>query len=106
MSFADRCTRCTSAGTLSILKRWKRPLGQTAKFRWEFRKDHTCEMSVDANYGIVPVPGVHGTVKSTWKVLEVRGDTLTIELSTPAGPGKATVAFNSMDNALFDAGGG
>jgi hypothetical protein len=83
----------------------KGALGETFKFRWEFKNDQTCTMSVDVDPGIVPVPGSSATVPATWKVLEVRGDTLIIELSRKGGPAaQVKIAFESKDKCLYNAG--
>jgi hypothetical protein len=83
----------------------KGALGETFKFRWEFKNDQTCTMSIDVDSGIVPLPGRSATVPATWKVVEVRGDTLIIEISRNGGPAAQTkIAFESKDKCLYNAG--
>jgi hypothetical protein len=94
------------AGEIPEGQDMKGSLGETIKFRWEFKNDQTCTMSTDVNSGIVPVPGSSGTLTATWKVLEVRGDTLTIELSRQGG-GRAPqvkIVFENKDKCLYNAG--
>jgi hypothetical protein len=82
------------------------PAGEITKFRWQFKKDQTFEMSVDAKVGRVPELDRKATSSGTWKVLEVRGDTLVIELSRKIAVGRATVVFQSQDRCTYDAGEG
>src|SRR5438105_1773352 len=80
----------------------KGALGETVKFSWEFKNDQTCTMSTDVDSGIVPVPGISATVPATWKVLEVRGDTLIIQLSRKGGEPapRVKIVFESKDKCL------
>jgi len=82
------------------------PAGEITKFRWQFKKDQTFEMSVDAKVGQVPELDRKATGSGTWKVLEVRGDTLVIELSRSIAVGRVTVVFQSQDRCTYDAGDG
>ena len=83
----------------------KGPAGEITKLRWQFKKDQTFEMSVDAKVGL---PELDRKAKGTgtWKVLEVRGDTLVIELSRNIAVGRVTVVFQSQDRCTYDAGDG
>jgi hypothetical protein len=78
-------------------------LGETIKFRWEFRNDQSCTFSSEVKGQIVPAPGASGTVTGTWKVLEIRGDTLIIEISSERGgvAGRTTIVFESRDRCLM-----
>jgi hypothetical protein len=84
----------------------KGALGETIKFRWEFKNDQTCTMSTEVDSRIVPVPGSSATVPATWKVVEVRGDTLIIELSRKVGQpaARVNVVFESKDKCLYNGG--
>ncbi|HEV3162704.1 MAG TPA: hypothetical protein VGZ22_01590 [Isosphaeraceae bacterium] len=81
-------------------------LGERIAFRWEFRADHTMVTYADVKSGPVPVPEVHGAVTTTWKVLEVRGNTLTIEMPQAGLRPRATIVFESKDKCHFDCGEG
>jgi hypothetical protein len=74
-------------------------LGETIKFRWEFQNDQSCTFSSEVKGQIVPAPGGSATVTGTWKVVEARGDTLLIEISSEGGrfAGPATIVFESHD---------
>ena len=80
-------------------------LGETIKFRWEFRNDQSCMFSSEVKGQIVPAPRGSATVSGTWKVLEVRGDTLLIEIASEGGrfAGPATIVFESRDRCLMHA---
>jgi hypothetical protein len=80
------------------------PAGEITKLRWQFKKDQTFEMSVDSKVGQVPDLDRKATGTGTWKVLEVRGDTLVIELSRKTAVGRVTVIFQSQDRCTYDAG--
>jgi hypothetical protein len=82
------------------------PAGEVTKLRWQFKKDQTFEMSVDAKVGQVPELDRKATGTGTWKVLEVRGDTLLIELSRKIEVGRVMVVFQSQDRCTYDAGDG
>jgi len=84
----------------------KGPAGEITKLRWQFKKDQTFEMSVDSKVGQVPELDRQATHTGTWKVLEVRGDTLVIELSQKIAVGRVTVVFQSHDRCTYDAGDG
>jgi hypothetical protein len=75
-------------------------LGETIAFRWEFKADHTLVMSGDVKSGPVPVPEFHGAVRATWKVLKVRGNTLTIEMPQAGVSLRAKVVFESKDKCI------
>jgi len=78
-------------------------LGETIKFLWEFKNDQSCAFSSEVKSGVVPVPGNSANVTATWKVLEARGDTLTIEISPDGGgpAARATIVFESHDRCLM-----
>ena len=82
------------------------PAGEITKLRWQFKKDQTFEMSVDSKVGQVPELERKATGTGTWRVLEVRGDTLVIELSRKIAVGRVTVVFQSQDRCTYDAGDG
>jgi hypothetical protein len=84
----------------------KGPAGETTKLRWQFKKDQTFQMSGDFTVGQVPELDRKATSTGTWKVLEVRGDTLVIELSQKTTVGRVTVVFQSQDRCTYDAGDG
>ena len=81
-------------------------LGETIKFRWEFRNDQSFTSSSEVKSSIVPAPGGSGLVRGTWKILELRGDTLIIEFSSERGgpAARATIVFESPDRCLMDVG--
>jgi len=81
-------------------------LGETIKFRWEFRNDQSFTSSSEVKSNIVPAPGGSGLVRGTWKVVEVRGDTLIVEFSSERGSpaARATIVFESPDRCLMDVG--
>jgi hypothetical protein len=89
------------------------PTGETVAFRYDFRADHSFEMSVEITGGLTSkltpqLAGKRGT-RGTWKVLTVEGSTMTVELTTSqlAGanvqPSPIKVVFKSKDQCLFDA---
>jgi hypothetical protein len=81
-------------------------LGETIRFRWEFRDDQSFTSSSEVKSEIVPVPGGSGLVRGTWKVVEVRGNTLIIEVSSERGgsAARATIVFESHERCLMDVG--
>ena len=83
----------------------KGPAGEITKLRWQFKKDQTFEMSVDARVGH-PELDRKATQTGTWKVLEIRGDTLVIELSRRIEVGRVTVVFQSQDRCTYEGGDG
>jgi hypothetical protein len=86
------------------------PAGEVIKQRWEFKADQSFEMSVDASLGAMAGSALKNKVVGTWRALTPRGDTLTLELSQPAGgrqvTAQATIVFESKDKCTFDAGDG
>jgi hypothetical protein len=84
----------------------KDALGQTIALRWEFKADHTFVTSATVDPGIVPLPAMRGTTEGTWKVLQVRGNTVTIELARAGSGGHAMAVFESKDKCIFDGGDG
>jgi hypothetical protein len=86
---------------------------RTVAFRYEFKADHTFEMSVELKGGMLPrltpqLAGKHA-VRGTWNVVEVSRDTLTVELPDPkltaAGlpATRVKVVFQTPDRCLFGA---
>ena len=84
----------------------KGPARETAKFRWEFKKDRTYEMSVEAKVANIPALARQGKVSGIWKVVETRGNTLTIELPIEDFSTRVKVVFESKDKCIYDAGEG
>jgi hypothetical protein len=82
------------------------PAGEVTKLRWQFKKDQTFEMSVDSKVGRVPELDRKATGTGTWKVLEVRSDTLVIKISRKNTVDRVTVVFQSQDRCIYDAGDG
>jgi hypothetical protein len=84
--------------------------GEVIKQRWEFKADQSFEMSVDASLGAMAGPALKNKVVGTWRALMPRGDTLTLELSRPAGgqqvTAQVTIVFQSKDKCTYDAGDG
>jgi hypothetical protein len=89
------------------------PTGETVAFRYEFKADHSCESSAEVTGGLIPnAPwaGKHA-MRGTWNVVEVEGDTLTLELPNPklAAAGlpayRVKVVFETKDRCVFDADG-
>ena len=89
------------------------PTGETVVFRYEFKADHTFEMSAELKGGMLPrltpqLAGKHA-VRGTWNVVEVSRDTLTVELPDPkltaAGfpATRVKVVFQTPDRCLFGA---
>ncbi len=85
------------------------PAGEVIKFLWEFRADHTFDMSVDGRVGAIAKLTLKNKVNGTWKALTPHGNTLPLELTLQGG-GKETVkteiVFESKDKCTFDFGDG
>jgi hypothetical protein len=91
------------------------PTGETIAFRYEFKADHTFEMSAEVKGGLQTklVPQLAGkhTAGGKWSVVEVGRNTLTVELpdSRFTGAGipapRIKVVFTTKDQCLFDADG-
>jgi hypothetical protein len=88
------------------------PSGETVAFRYDFKADHSYESSVHLTGGLMPLmPQVAGkhAVRGTWNVVEVRRDTLTVELPDPelAAAGipapRIRVVFQTKDRCVFNA---
>jgi hypothetical protein len=84
--------------------------GEVIKQRWEFKADQSFEMAVDANFGSMAELALKNKVVGTWRALTLRGNTLTLELSRPAGgqqeTAQTTIVFESTDKCTYDAGDG
>jgi hypothetical protein len=91
------------------------PTGETIVFRYEFKADHTFEMSSQIKGGLqtrlVPQFAGKHVVGGKWSVVEVKGDTLTIEFPDPRFTGAGIPAprmkavFTTKDRCLLDADG-
>jgi hypothetical protein len=86
--------------------------GETVAFRYDFKADHSYESSLELTGGLMPLmPQVAGkhAVRGTWKVVEVRRDTLTVELPDPelAAAGhpaiRVKVVFQTKDRCVLGA---
>jgi hypothetical protein len=84
----------------------KGPAGEIARFRWEFKNDQTYKTSVEAKVGNTSQLDRRGSVKGTWRVVEIRGNTLTIELPVQDLRPRVKVVFESKDRCLLDQGDG
>jgi hypothetical protein len=80
------------------------PGGESAKFRWVFKNDHTYEMSVDARVADIPALAQQGKVSGTWIVLEVRANLLSIELPDDDLKTQVKIIFEGPNKCLYDAG--
>jgi hypothetical protein len=88
------------------------PSGETVAFRYEFKPDHSYEMSVELTGGLMSrMPQVAGkhAVRGTWNVVDVGRDTLSVELPDPklAAAGfpayRVKVVFQTKDRCVFNA---
>jgi hypothetical protein len=80
-------------------------LGESISFRWEFKDNQTFEMVSEVKGGLAPMLANKANVTGAWKVLEARGNTLTIELSHEGFAATASVAFETADRCLYSSGG-
>jgi hypothetical protein len=84
----------------------KTPLGQRAEFIYEFRADNTWLTSMKVTPGMLPVPELKRTSRFTWKVVEVQGNTLILEVGDRQSAGRAKIVFESDDRCTYSAEGG
>jgi len=89
--------------------------GETIAFRYEFKADHTFEMSTEIKGGLqtklLPQFAGKHAARGTWNVVEVGRNTLTVEFPDPRYTGagipapRIKVVFTTKDQCLFDADG-
>jgi hypothetical protein len=77
---------------------------ERAHFRCVFNSDQSYVMSVHSSVGNIAALEQHGSIKGTWKVVDIKGNTLIIELPEDDLKPRVTVVFQTKDRCTYDPG--
>jgi hypothetical protein len=73
-------------------------------FRYVFNSDQTYVMSVQSSVGNIAALKQQGSINGTWKVVDIQGNTLIIELPEDDLRPRVTVVFQTEDRCTYDTG--
>jgi hypothetical protein len=77
---------------------------ERAHLRYVFNSDQTYVMSLDSSVGNIAALKQHGSINGTWKVVDIQGNTLIIELPEDDLKPRVTVVFQTKDRCIYDTG--
>jgi hypothetical protein len=77
---------------------------ERAHFRYVFNSDQTYVMSVHSSVGKIAALEQHGSINGMWKVVDIQGNRLIIELPEHDLKPRITVAFQTEDRCTYDMG--
>jgi hypothetical protein len=77
---------------------------ERAHFRYVFNRDQTYVMSVHSSVGNIAALEQHGSINGIWKVVDIRGNTIIIELPEEDIKPRVTVVFQTEDRCTYDPG--
>jgi hypothetical protein len=77
---------------------------ERAHFRCVFNSDQTYVMSVQTSVGNIEALKQQGSIKGTWKVVDIKGNKLIIELPEDDLKPRVTVVFQTEDRCTYDPG--
>jgi hypothetical protein len=80
------------------------PGHERVHFRYVFKSDQTYVMSVDSSVGNIAALKQQGSINGTWKVVDIQGNTIIIELPVDDLKPRVTVVFQTEDRCTYDTG--